>query len=117
MNIIIPLGGKGERFINEGYVEPKAMIQIFEKRMIQYVIDNISIETDDKVFIIYNNYLDKFSFSDFITKTYPFIQLVRLDHDTSGASETLSIGIKYILDNYKHNDKTLLLKFYSNSFY
>jgi beta-phosphoglucomutase len=109
MNIIIPLGGKGERFIKEGYTEPKALIKIFEKRMIQYVIDNISIGGDDKVFMIYNNYLDKFSFSDFITKTYPFIKLIRLENNTSGASETLSIGIQYILEHYQYKEKSLIL--------
>ena len=40
MNIIIPLGGKGERFAKNGYAQPKPLIQIFEKCMIQYVLDN-----------------------------------------------------------------------------
>ena len=33
MNIIIPLGGKGERFKNE-YRLPKPLIKIFDKEMI-----------------------------------------------------------------------------------
>ena len=35
MNIIIPLGGKGERFKNE-YRLPKPLIKIFDKEMIFY---------------------------------------------------------------------------------
>lgn len=31
MNIIIPLGGKGERFINSGYKDPKPLIKILNK--------------------------------------------------------------------------------------
>ena len=34
MNIIIPLGGKGERFKNEGYKLPKPLIKIFDKEII-----------------------------------------------------------------------------------
>jgi len=64
MNIIIPLGGKGIRFVNEGYTIPKPLINIFEKTMIEYVIDNIkhSFTLEDKLFIIYNNNLDNFNF-------------------------------------------------------
>ena len=32
MNIIIPLGGKGERFFKEGYNFPKPLIQIYDKK-------------------------------------------------------------------------------------
>ena len=35
MNIIIPLGGKGERFSKNGYDRPKPLIPIFDKRMIE----------------------------------------------------------------------------------
>ena len=31
MNIIIPLGGKGERFLTQGYDKPKPLIKIFDK--------------------------------------------------------------------------------------
>ena len=41
MNIIIPLGGKGERFKNKGYEQPKPLIPIFNKPMIFYVLDNL----------------------------------------------------------------------------
>ena len=56
MNIIIPLGGKGERFSKNGYLQPKPLIPIFEKCMIEYVLDNLTISnTSDKIFIIYNS--------------------------------------------------------------
>ena len=53
MNIIIPIGGKGERFLNSGYKEKKPLINILGKPMISYVLDNLKITQDDKVFIIY----------------------------------------------------------------
>lgn len=78
MNIIIPLGGKGERFIKEGYKHPKPLIKIFDKFMIEYVIDNLFIDENDKVFIIYNEYLNQFDFLNIITKKYPYITYKRL---------------------------------------
>ena len=47
MNIIIPVGGKGERFKNAGYINSKPLINIFEKQMIFYVLDNLNINTDE----------------------------------------------------------------------
>jgi NDP-sugar pyrophosphorylase family protein len=63
MNIIIPLGGKGERFKNQGYLLPKPLIKIFDKEILFYTIDNLDIKEDDNIFIIYNNNeLDNFKF-------------------------------------------------------
>uniref|UniRef100_A0A6C0DLF6 CHK kinase-like domain-containing protein n=1 Tax=viral metagenome TaxID=1070528 RepID=A0A6C0DLF6_9ZZZZ len=108
MNIIIPLGGKGERFSKEGYVHPKPLIPIFEKNMIDYVLNNLTISINDKVFIIYNNNLDNHNFSTIIREKYPYIHLININ-DTKGAVETLFIGIQFIITNYEYNDKCILL--------
>lgn len=108
MNIIIPLGGKGERFMKNGYDKPKPLIKIFEKCMINYVIDNLYISKNDKVFIIYNKNLDNYDFNKYINDTYPFITLIKIN-DTKGASETLLLGIESILNNYEYNKKTIVL--------
>lgn len=107
MNIIIPLGGKGIRFVNEGYDKPKSLIQIFDKLMIQYVLDNISTERNDNIYIIYNKQLDEYDFVSFMNLNYPTIKLIRLEHDTSGPAETLMIGLKKILNT--PNTKSIVL--------
>ena len=66
MNIIIPLGGKGDRFTNCGYTQPKPLIKIFEKCMIEYVLDNLIYSNEDKIFIIYNSKLDNYDFNIYI---------------------------------------------------
>jgi len=68
MNIIIPLGGKGERFVKEGYKDPKPLIKVLDKEILFYVIDNLNIKEDDKVFIIYNKDLDTYEFYYVIKK-------------------------------------------------
>jgi beta-phosphoglucomutase-like phosphatase (HAD superfamily)/dTDP-glucose pyrophosphorylase len=108
MNIIIPLGGKGERFAKNGYAQPKPLIQIFEKCMIQYVLDNLKLTDEDKVFIIYNQGLDNYGFSNLVMNRYPFIHLIKVT-DTRGAVETLFLGIEQILNNYTHHNKCLIL--------
>lgn len=108
MNIIIPLGGKGERFVKCGYLQPKPLIQILDKCMIEYVLDNLTIAENDKVFIIYNSQLNSHNFSEFITSKYSYIHLIEIN-DTKGAAETLFLGIDHILKNCIHHDKCLVL--------
>ena len=107
MNIIIPLGGKGERFKNNGYILPKPLIKIFDKEMIFYVLDNLKISNDDKIFIIYYN-LENFNFENIINNKYPFINFIKLDKQTKGASETIKIGLEHII-KISNNKKCLLL--------
>jgi len=108
MNIIIPLGGKGERFSKNGYTQPKPLITIFEKCMIEYVLDNLVNLDNNKVFIIYNTKLDDYNFTEYISKKYPFIQLIKIN-DTSGAVETLYLGIDSILNKHTYHEKCLIL--------
>lgn len=109
MNIIIPLGGKGERFKKEGYILPKPLIKVLEKEILFYVIDNLDIHLEDKVYIIYNQELDIYHFSEIIKEKYPFIELIKLNYDTKGASETIYIGTNYIINNLKYHNKTILI--------
>ena len=48
MNIIIPVGGKGERFKHKGYTVSKPLIEVFEKEMILHVLDNLILDKDDR---------------------------------------------------------------------
>jgi dTDP-glucose pyrophosphorylase len=123
MNIIIPLGGKGERFKNEGYLDPKPLIKVFGKEILFYVIDNLflndknnNINRDINIYIIYNKELDDYNFSEIIIEKYKNIKslkLIKLDYDTRGAAETVYIGINEILksDTFINSQykKTLLI--------
>jgi beta-phosphoglucomutase-like phosphatase (HAD superfamily)/molybdopterin-guanine dinucleotide biosynthesis protein A len=99
INIIIPLGGKGERFASQGFSVPKALIPIYGKPMLFHVIDNLNINTNDNIVIVYNNILDNYQFSDLVRTKYPRIKLVRLVQQTSGASETVLAGISELQYN------------------
>jgi capsule biosynthesis phosphatase len=108
MNIIIPLGGIGERFVKENYTEPKPLIKIFGKSMIFHVIDNLKLYPNDNLIIIYNKELNKFNFNKILKTKYPNILLIELNKQTEGAAETVLIGLNSI-DNKMLNNKNILL--------
>ena len=118
MNIIIPLGGKGERFKNSGYDLPKPLIKVLDKEILFYVIDNLDIQNNDNVFIIYNKDLENYNFEDIIKNKYPFINLKKLSYNTKGACETVYNLTCEIINNDNIHLKTILIDgdaYYTNN--
>jgi beta-phosphoglucomutase-like phosphatase (HAD superfamily) len=92
MNIIIPLGGKGERFARQGYAEPKPLIRVLDKPMLCYALDGHGIDWEaDLVYIAYDRRLDLHGFRDVVAARYPLARLVALDRETRGAAETVAM--------------------------
>ncbi len=95
MIIIIPIGGIGQRFKENGYEKPKALINIYGKPIISYLLDNLNTDNIDYIFISYNKEYQKYRFEDLLIKNYPKInfRFFCLENNTRGAAETINIGI------------------------
>ena len=95
MIIIIPIGGIGQRFKENGYKKPKALINIYGKPIISYLLDNLNTDNIDYIFIPYNKEYQQYRFEDFLIKSYPKInfRFFCLENNTRGAAETINIGI------------------------
>lgn len=110
MNIIIPIGGIGQRFKDEDYLMPKPLINVLGKSMIYRVIDNLNINNNDTIYIVYNNHLKEFNFEDLISFYFPNkdIKFISLDYVTKGATETV-LSCLNTLDNKELNENILIL--------
>ncbi|KAH6713398.1 capsule biosynthesis phosphatase [Leptodontidium sp. MPI-SDFR-AT-0119] len=104
LNIIIPIGGIGSRFSKVGYRYPKPLINIIGRPMILRIIDNLSLKPEDTLWMAVNAEIDdEFRIRQLVMKTFPSLdfRLLRLKHQTKGASETLymttqSMGAEYM---------------------
>jgi len=96
MNIIIPIGGIGQRFKDEGYDMPKPLINVLGKPMIYQVINSLNISKDDTIHIVYHNHLKEFNFETLIKFYFPKINIkfISLDYLTKGAAETVLRGLE-----------------------
>ena len=96
MILLIPLGGIGERFSNNGYNLPKALINLFGKPILYYLLDNLDLQNIDFIYIPYNNQYAKYRFEDQLRNDYPNInfKFLCLDKNTEGAAETINIALK-----------------------
>ena len=103
MNVIIPIGGVGQRFKDEGYNMPKPLISVLGKPMIYRVIDSLKLDNNkDKIYIVYHNHLKEFNFESLIKFYFPNknIEFISLDYMTKGAAET----VLSCLDTLKNQD-------------
>lgn len=98
MNIIIPLGGIGQRFSTEGYSQPKSLIKVFGRPLIFWVLDHLKVDPEkDQIVIIYHPMLDKYNFTEIISQEFSTrakIKLFKLSGPTQGASETIMKGLE-----------------------
>ena len=107
MNILIPIGGTGERFKQDGYNNPKPLINVLGKSMLQHVLDCLSLNENDRVIIVYNKMLREHSFSQRVKcKNNPIF--IELPSQTKGAAETVLYGIKNMPKHLLQNNTIIL---------
>lgn len=96
-NIIIPLGGLGVRFQEANYSQPKPLIKVFGKSIIEWVLDNIDITDVDGIYIPYHKSLRSYFFESNINKLYSSYPLhfYCLNQNTKGAADTVYQTLKY----------------------
>ena len=107
MIVVIPLGGIGKRFSDMGYTDPKPLIKVLGKEIIFYLIENLRIRKGDKLYIVYNKNLEKFSFERQLSK-FIGINFLKLDRQTSGPVETIYKITRILEKNEKHNSLLIL---------
>jgi len=111
MNIIIPIGGLGERFKTAGYLYPKPLVNALGDSIINLLLKKLNISEEDKVFIFYNSELDEFNFKDIVTFKNKNLNIyfIRIDFKTRGAAETILSGINQIPKDLFDDNLTLCL--------
>lgn len=93
MNFVIPMAGKGQRFINAGYNLPKMLIEAKGKTLLEWSIDSLPLDLCTKlIFIGLYEHEVKYKISDFIKKKYTGKwELITLfiEETTGGQAETV----------------------------
>lgn len=97
LNIVIPMAGRGSRFAEAGYVNPKPLIDIFGHPMIEYVTKNITPNCKHKfIFVCQEEHLKKYHLEAELRRMASTCEIVTIDHITEGAACTVLLAEKYI---------------------
>jgi capsule biosynthesis phosphatase len=102
MNIIIPIGGIGKRFTDEGYSLPKPLIRSLGQSIIFRNIQSLNIRKEDIVYVVYRDELKSVNFESLLKNKFPKIifKFISIKNDTRGASET----VLYALDKMNNEE-------------
>ena len=96
-NIIIPMAGRGQRWIDAGYTFPKPLIEIKNKPMIELVLENININ-GNYIFICLKEHIEKFSLDTVLKNLKPDCKIISIDKVTEGAAATI-LESKSLINN------------------
>jgi len=98
--LIIPMAGRGKRFEEQGYIFPKPLIEVNNKLMIEYVLENFgSIKDLNHVFIVLEEHDKQFQISTVLKQLVPSARIKILPAITEGAAQTVLTVDELISDD------------------
>jgi len=90
LNIVVPMAGRGSRFQQVGYVDPKPLIQVAGKSMIERVISNLTPSTEHRfIFICQREHLLSYPIEACLLAATPGCVVLTVDRVTEGAACTV----------------------------
>lgn len=114
MKIIVPMAGRGQRFVElsglvADYAAPKPMIRVIDRPMVSWAIDSYKsfislngeagkpVNTSDLIFVCLREHEKQFRISDFLRKTFDNnINIMFAEEVTRGPVETALLAEKFI---------------------
>lgn len=94
LNIVIPMAGRGSRFADAGFVDPKPLIPLGGRPMIQWVIDNIRPARPHRfIFICLEAHLQRYpAVPATLRRLCPGCEIVTVREVTQGAACTVLLA-------------------------
>ncbi len=95
MNVLIPMAGLGQRFADAGYKDPKPLISVLGKPMIELVIENLNLDAQYN-FIVQRQHAVDYNLDEVLTKIVPGCRLIKIDGITEGAACSTLLAKEFI---------------------
>lgn len=105
INIVIPMAGRGSRFADAGYADPKPLIDVNGKHMIEVVINNLKPECEHRfIFVCQADHVETYDLETVFAKSCENYSVVKLNGITEGAAVSVLQGREYF-----DNDDPLMI--------
>ena len=105
LNIVVPMAGRGSRFVKAGYELPKPLIEIHGHPMIECVTKNIAPKIEHKfIYLCLAEHLEKYDLARRLKSFSPNCEIITVDKVTEGAACTVLLARDFI-----DNDEPLMI--------
>ena len=103
--LLVPMAGKGQRFIDGGFTIPKQLIQVGDKKMIEWSFDCIEYTKCEVIFIVRKEQIEEYNIDHFlISKFGSDIKIIISETNTEGTVCSCLLSKEYI-----NNDRPLFI--------
>ncbi|MCB0395448.1 MAG: glycosyltransferase family 2 protein [Flavobacteriales bacterium] len=93
MNMVIPMAGAGQRFVDAGYEIPKYLIQAKGKSLLEWSVDSLPLDICSRlIFVVLASHEKEHGLENWLNDLYGKycpVSLVMLDAPTRGQAETV----------------------------
>lgn len=104
-NVLLPIAGKAQRFLDKGYTVPKPLILAKTKQVIDWAMESIDYKNCNLIFAVRLEHIHNFSIDEILKKKFGNdIKIVIVDHDTDGSVSTCMLAEEHI-----NNDLPLII--------
>jgi len=95
IEIVIPMAGSGSRFFQAGFKDPKPLIKIFNRTMIDWVVSNLTSRNFRTrfTFIVNQTHLTKYALHHYLSELSPGSRVVSVPEKTEGAACTVLLAL------------------------
>lgn len=98
MKIIIPMAGMGNRFLDQKYKEPKPLIYVNKKRIIEYILEMFD-KNDDFIFICNSYHLNTTNMKQVLLDLKPNAKIISIPQHKNGPVYTVLACLDMIDDS------------------
>ena len=96
-NLVLPIAGKAQRFIDAGYMMPKPLILAKGKHVIDWSLESVDTSECNLIFIVRLDHIYNFSIDKILKQKFgDDITIISVDHVTQGALETCLLAEGHI---------------------
>lgn len=93
LNIVIPMAGRGQRFVSAGYTTPKPLIPVHGVPMTRLVIENLRPQTDHRfIFLVLNEHCAQYALHERLQEWAPGCVVRPVVSVTEGAACTVLLA-------------------------
>ena len=104
-NLLLPIAGRAQRFLDEGYTMPKPLIMVKDKHIIDLAMESINTEDCNIIFAVRLEHINNFSIDDILKEKFGNdIKIVVIDRVTDGSVSTCLLAKEHI-----NNDLPLII--------
>lgn len=100
LNIVMPMAGRGQRFLDAGYANPKPLIPVHGRPMTEVVINNLRPNRPHRfIFLILREHAEEFDLDFYLRRWVPNCEILFVDKVTEGAACTVLLAKDLINTN------------------